>query len=89
MPELTYKLPTKERTNGVFYFLDDFVTEFAQGSILPSDGCIGEIRIDGYITNAVLRDWDCTWRNENSVVFNTLYDLSQLDGYIEIVWCNK
>jgi hypothetical protein len=73
---------------GELYSLDQFIETNKCGAIIPYDGSISEILINGYKTNIVVDDWGM-WKKDDSLVLMELYNLKLIPGNVEILWCEK
>jgi hypothetical protein len=66
----------------------DFIGMVMEESIIPSDGIIGDVIVDGHETNIVIPDWWGLGIRDNDVKLK-LFQLDLIDGDVEIGWCNK
>ena len=70
----------------------EFLDYYWKRDIVPGDGCIGEIIIDGSITDLYIPDWMTDWGgNHNTTSLKELCDFSFANerNTVEIRWCNK
>lgn len=67
--------------------LKDFIDTYNAQCIMPQDGCIGDVIINGYTSNIKVVGWSM-WMNIDYVELN-LNDLKNIKENIEIRWCNK
>jgi hypothetical protein len=79
---------------GDIYSLWEFLDMASSGSIMPSDGCIGCIMIDGYDTDLFNPIWMIDWvGNKNIITMKDLCDYAFETGIlyanVQIRWCNK
>ena len=79
---------------GDIFTLWEFLDQVWRGNLIPSDGCIGSIIIDGYDTDLFDREWMTDWgRNGNFVTLKELTEYVFEHGYrtmdVRIRWCNK
>jgi hypothetical protein len=67
--------------------IKEFMELHKSTSIMPYDGAIGDVIVDGKITNIKVKDW-CMYLYDDYEEM-TLDKLLKLKGQVEIRWCNK
>ena len=71
---------------GDVFSLSEFIEMTEDHSIIDDDGCIGCVLVDGRATTINVLDWDgCYGANWDM----TLEELKDINGVVEIEWCNK
>lgn len=66
--------------------LDEFLGYNRCHAILPYDGCIGAVIVDGYKTNIKVKGWAMYGDYDITMELN---DLKNINGKVEIEWCNR
>lgn len=67
--------------------LEDFLDCVECGGFIQYDGVIGEVLVDGYLSNIVVDGWG--WGPQEGDHLMELEDLKNIEGDVIIVWCNK
>ena len=65
----------------------DFMDLVEEGAITDDDGCVGEVLVDGCVTNiqSPFGGAGCPREGYNM----SFEEICEIDGEIEIEWCNK
>jgi NTP pyrophosphatase (non-canonical NTP hydrolase) len=85
-----YKLLNKidyENYIGDILPLKDFIDTYNVQCIMPYDGSIGDVIVNSYSTNIRIVGWNM-WMSTDFIEMS-LEDLKNINGNVEIRWCNK
>jgi hypothetical protein len=76
---------------GDIYALEEFIECYEEGSILPCDGCIGSVILNGYETNIIIDGWNMLLRSKDEDIryASDIASLRRIPGTKQIRWCNK